>query len=150
MKSCKFILVFLSTIILFTACSKDSNDNKPKTKTDLISQASWKFNSASASGFGDVSSQIPACYKDNTYTFVSGGTGTVDESTNVCSPSTAGSFTWNFANNETGLHISTRFLQAVHQDFTYYFPYGNKSCSFADNDNCSSAAHNGSSHIYTS
>jgi hypothetical protein len=118
MKSCKFILAFLSTIILFTACKKDSNNNKPKTNTDLITQASWKFGSASATNFGDVSSQIPACYKDNIYTFVSGGSGNVDESTNVCSPSSAGSFTWNFTNNETGLHISTPLFQGGSSDFT--------------------------------
>ena len=101
----------------FSACKKDNKDN-PKTNTDLITQASWKFSAASASGFGDISSQIPDCYKDNTYTFVSDGSGTINESTNVCSPSTAGAFTWNFTNNETGLHISTTLFQNGTSDFT--------------------------------
>jgi hypothetical protein len=118
MKPCKFILGFLTTIVLFSACKKDSNNNnKPKTNTDLITQASWKFSAASAAGFGDVSSYIPACYKDNTYTFVSDGSGSVDESTNICAPSSAGPFTWSFTSNEDTLHISTPLFQGGSSDF---------------------------------
>jgi len=101
----------------FSACKKDSNNDKPKTKTDLLTQASWKFSSASASGL-DVSSQIPDCYKDNTYTFVADGSGSTNESTNVCSPTTAGPFTWSFMNNETTLHISTPLFTGGSSDFT--------------------------------
>jgi hypothetical protein len=108
-------ILFAGTL---SACKKDSDKDKPKTNTDLLTQASWKFSAASASGFGDVSSQIPDCYKDNTYTFVSDGSGSVNESTDVCSPSTAGAFTWNFANNETGLHVSTPLFTAGSSDFT--------------------------------
>ena len=117
MKPSKLILAFLSTIILFTACKKDSG-NKQKTNTDLLTQASWKFSAASAAGYGDVSSYIPSCYKDNTYAFTSNGSGSVDESTDVCSPSTAGSFSWSFLNNETTLHISTALFQGGSSDFT--------------------------------
>jgi len=108
-------ILFVSTL---TACKKDSNNDKPKTNTDLLTQASWKFSSASASGFGDISSQIPDCYKDNSYTFSSTGQGAVDESTIVCSPSSAGPFTWNFANNETSLHVSTTLFANGSSDFT--------------------------------
>ena len=117
MKPCKFILVFLTTIVLFTACKKDSNNSKTKTNTDLLTQASWKFSAASATGYGDVSSYIPACYKDNTYTFVSDGSGSVDESTSVCSPSTAGPFTWSFTSTEDTLHISTPLFQGGSSNF---------------------------------
>jgi hypothetical protein len=108
------VILFLS----FSGCEKDSDNDKPKTNTDLLTQASWKFSSASASGFGDVSSQIPDCYKDNIYTFVADGTGSTNESTNVCSPSTAGAFTWNFMSNETTLHISTPLFTGGSSDFT--------------------------------
>ncbi|HEY7162317.1 MAG TPA: lipocalin family protein [Acidobacteriota bacterium] len=113
--------IFIVAILFFsafTACKKDSNNDKPKTNTDLLTQASWKFSNASASGFGDITSQIPDCYKDNSYTFSSTGQGAVDESTIVCSPSSAGPFTWNFANNETQLHISTTLFQNGSSDFT--------------------------------
>jgi len=112
-------LVILAVFILgLSACKKGSDNNNPKTNTDLLTQTSWKFSSASAPPFGDVSSQIPDCYKDNSYTFVSNGTGSTDESANVCSPSTAGPFTWSFMNNETTLHISTPLFTGGSSDFT--------------------------------
>ena len=63
MKTCKFILAFLSTIIVFTACKKDSDNNTPKTKTELLAQGTWKFDNAKVSG--TISSLIQACQKDN-------------------------------------------------------------------------------------
>jgi hypothetical protein len=113
-------ILILAVLLLgaFSACKKDSNNDKPKTNTDLLTQASWKFGSASASGIGDVSSYIPDCYKDNTYTFVADGSGSTNESTNVCSPSTAGPFTWSFMTNETILHISTPLFTGGSSDFT--------------------------------
>src|SRR5438128_1129104 len=94
----------------FVACKKSSSPHV-KTKTELLAQSSWKLSTAVATGFGDVTSQVPACYKDNIYTFVANGTGTINESTNVCSPTTAGPFTWNFLNNEGTLHLSAAFFQ---------------------------------------
>ena len=114
----KPIVILAISVLVFSACKKDSDNDKPKTNTDLLTQASWKFSSASASGFGDVSSQVPDCYKDNIYTFVADGTGSTDESTNVCSPSTAGAFTWSFMNNETTLHVSTPLFTGGSSDFT--------------------------------
>ena len=113
-------ILILAIVVLgtFSACKKDSAKDTPKTNTDLLTQASWRFSSASASGFGDVSSQIPDCYKDNSYTFSSTGQGAVNESTIVCSPSSAGPFTWNFANNETGLHVSTPLFASGSSDFS--------------------------------
>jgi lipocalin-like protein len=110
---------FLFFSVLFFACKKSNNNNNTqKTKTQLITQASWKMSTVSAAGFGDITAQIPACYKDNVYTFASNGSGNVDESTNVCSPSTAGAFTWSFLNNETTLHISTTLFQGGSSDFS--------------------------------
>ena len=115
----KLILKTIAALILisflFAACKKSKHI---KTNTELITQSSWKFDHATASGFGDVSSQIPACYKDNIIAFVSNGTGTVDESTTVCSPSNAGNFTWSFQTNETMLHLSTVLFSGGTTDFT--------------------------------
>ena len=108
--------IFLGILCLILASCKKSGH--VKTNTELITQSSWKFDHATASGFGDISSQIPACYKDNIVAFVSNGTGTVDESTNVCSPSNAGSFTWSFQSNETMLHLSTVLFSGGSGDFT--------------------------------
>jgi hypothetical protein len=118
MKSCKFILAFLSAIILFAACSKDSNNNTPKTKTDLLVQSSWKFDNATVNG-SDVSSLIQGCQKDNTITFAAGGTGTLDEGATKCGSSDPQSnpFTWNFATNETVLHVSATLFTGGSSDF---------------------------------
>jgi hypothetical protein len=111
------LILFLFATVLSFSCKK-SDSTKPKTKTDLLTQASWKFSSANAQGAGDITAQIPDCYKDNIYTFSSNGSGNVNESTNVCSPSTAGPFTWSFANNEATLHISTTLFPGGSSDFT--------------------------------
>ena len=118
MKSCKFILAFLSAVILFTACSKDSNNNAPKTKTDLLVQSSWKFDNATVNG-SDVSSLIQGCQKDNTITFAAGGTGTLDEGATKCSSNDPQSspFTWSFATNETVLHVSATLFTGGSSDF---------------------------------
>ena len=101
--------------MILVSCKKSGH---VKTKTELITQSSWKLDHATAVGFGDITAQIPACYKDNVVAFVSNGTGTVDESTNVCSPSNAGSFTWIFQTNETMLHLSTTLFSGGSGDFT--------------------------------
>jgi hypothetical protein len=116
------ILPILGLFILslfFFNCHKDNNNNPPpKTKTELITQSTWKLSTVSAAGFGDITAQIPACYKDNIYTFASNGSGSVNESTTVCSPTTAGPFTWSFMNNETTLHISTTLFTGGSSDFS--------------------------------
>jgi len=113
--------VVLSMSLLFAACSKsDSNNNTSKTKTQLISQASWKFSSATVNGT-DISSLINSCQKDNILTFsATGGTGTLDEGATKCSagdPQT-NPFTWSFTNNESTLHVSQVFFTGGSSDFT--------------------------------
>jgi hypothetical protein len=118
MKPFKFVLAFLSTTILFTACKKDSDNNKSKTKTDLLIQSSWKFDNVTVNG-SDVSSVVQGCQKDNTLTFAAGGTGTLDEGATKCSsndPQTS-PFTWNFASNETVLHVSATLFTGGSSDF---------------------------------
>jgi hypothetical protein len=113
-------LVACLAVVLFSipACQKD-NDPAPKTNTDRITTGTWKFSTA-VSGSTDVSGFIQACIKDNIYTFVAAGTGTMDESTTKCNmadPQTV-SFTWNFASGETVLHVSTVLFPGGSNDFT--------------------------------
>lgn len=110
--------LYISLLLLFVvACQKDE-DPTPPTKTELIVSAGWKFDRATAGSYGDVSSYIDACYKDNIITFSTGGTGTVNEATVVCAPSTAGSFTWSFTNNETTLNTSSALFPGGAVSFT--------------------------------
>jgi hypothetical protein len=113
-------LVVLSMSLFFAACSKSDSNNTTKTKTQLITQASWKFSIATVNGT-DVSSLINSCQKDNVLTFsATGGTGTLDEGPTKCNsgdPQTT-PFTWSFTNNESTLHVSQVFFTGGSSDFT--------------------------------
>ncbi len=92
-------------MIAGTGCQKDAA--APKTKTQLLTQASWKFSTASASGTDITNNAAIACIKDDVITFTSSLTGTITEGTIICSPTTAGSFTWSFQSSETQLQMSS-------------------------------------------
>ncbi len=105
-------LVILATanLLLFNSCKK-SNSSGPvsKTKTQLISQSSWRLTGAKIAGGGSVINDLQDCQKDNVYTFHTDGTGDADENTLKCNTSDpqTNPFTWNFQSNETILFIST-------------------------------------------
>lgn len=110
----------VALLLIFNAsCSKDDNPpDTSKTKTELITSASWKFDKATTASIGDISSFIDACFKDNTITFAVNKTGNVNEGTLVCTPSYAGNFTWEFQTNETILHLSAAIFTGGSTDFT--------------------------------
>jgi len=92
------------------------------TKTYYITRNTWKFQSATASGFGDVSSFLQACQKDNILTFAGTagtGTGTLDEGPTKCNagdPQTS-PFTWNFQSNESQLFVSATLFTSGSNTF---------------------------------
>jgi hypothetical protein len=98
------LLVLISLPVYFLSCKKEKSA-KALTKTELLSSQPWKFDKATVAG-QDVGSQIPACYQDNLFTLKADKTGSIDESTNVCTPSTAGTFTWRFSTSEDSLILS--------------------------------------------
>ena len=105
------LILAVSTIFILGSCSKSSDNSSPKTKTELLTQASWKFKGATVGGV-DVSGLLQACQKDNIYTFAAGGTGTYDEGPTKCGtsdPQTV-SFTWNFSDNEATLNVSQALI----------------------------------------
>jgi hypothetical protein len=114
-----FSTIILAFAILVTiGCNNDTPDN-PKTKTELLTTGTWKFSTATSSG-SDVSGFIQACIKDNIYTFVAAGTGTMDEGATKCNggdPQTS-PYTWNFASNETVIHVSSVLFPGGTNDFT--------------------------------
>jgi hypothetical protein len=112
--------LILATVLCFTALfftNCDKNDNPPPSNTDYITKSSWKFSSAKAGG-ADVTGLVPACFKDNTMLFVANGTGTINESTNVCAPASPASFTWVFQNNGTEINMSTPIVSGGSGVFT--------------------------------
>jgi hypothetical protein len=94
-------IIFLSAFVIImsstnSSCKKKDKVTPPKTKTELITSAAWKYESAGidsdnngtidipipATGLGS----LPACQTDNVSTLVSNGTGTVDEGPTKCAP----------------------------------------------------------------
>jgi hypothetical protein len=119
MKLLNLIAVTLSAVVFFTDCSKSSDNSTQKTKTEFLTQSSWKFDNAKVGGT-DISAFLQTCQKDNIIVFASAGTGTLDEGATRCNqndPQTI-AFTWNFASNETILHISTMLFTGGSSDFT--------------------------------
>jgi len=108
------ILAFtLSMFISAVSCKKSGAgpDTPAKSKTTLLTQASWKIQAvgidADKNGVAetDMTSSLPACQVDNIYSFKTDGTGMVDESAAKCNsadPQTK-PFTWLFKNTETVL-----------------------------------------------
>ena len=110
-----FATVLCFTALFFTDCNK--NDNPAPSSTDYITKSSWKFSSAKAGGT-DVTSLVPACFKDNTMLFLINGTGTINESTNVCSPASPANFTWVFQNNGKEINLSQPIVSGGSTVFT--------------------------------
>jgi len=110
------ILTSMCLLSLFiTACKKEKS-SKPPTKTELITSKAWKYDKVTIAG-QDAGGQVPNCYKDNLYTLKTDKTGTIDESTDVCTPSTAGNFTWRFSSNEDSLILSMPLIAGLSGSF---------------------------------
>jgi hypothetical protein len=104
--------VFLAASVLllaFTFGCKKGGGSGPKSKTELLTQASWKYENAAVDvdRNGTPDSPLPAgildaCELDNTITFSSNGTGVVDEGGTKCNGADPQSapFNWSFKNNE--------------------------------------------------
>ncbi len=116
MKLKSITIILLLAGLCFIGCKKSSTH--VKTNTELITQSSWQFDNATVNG-SDVSSLLQSCQKDNTIVFTSAGTGTLDEGATKCNagdPQTD-PFSWNFASNETVLHVSTVLFTGGSSDF---------------------------------
>lgn len=104
-------------MLVFSSCDKDDNPAPTnKTKTELLTQSSWKFEKATSGGI-DVSAVIPSCSKDNIATFSSNLTGTIAEGAEICDPSSAGDFTWEFRTGETILYVSAALIPLGSNEF---------------------------------
>ncbi len=100
-----------ASLALFAMTSCDKKDAPPKSKTVLLTQASWKYKSATIGG-ADASSYIQACQKDNILVFAAAGTGNVNEGASKCNggdPDTI-PFTWIFNAGETTLELSVEII----------------------------------------
>jgi hypothetical protein len=109
----------LALVVLFTvSCKKNETSPPPPTNTELLSQSSWTLLSATASGTDVTNNAALTCFKDNVITFAANGSFTINEGVNICSPSTAGSFTWSFQSSETQLVLSAPLIPGGSSTFT--------------------------------
>ena len=118
-KQSLWIITAFAFIVLASPACKKHKDTPQKTKTELITQSSWKFDNAKVGG-NDVSAFLQTCQKDNILFFSANGTGTVDEGATKCNggdPQT-NPFTWSFLSNETMLHVSANFFSGGSGDIT--------------------------------
>ncbi|MEP7257706.1 MAG: hypothetical protein ABI687_04950 [Flavitalea sp.] len=123
MKYCLFLGLGFA-IIVIASCKKDSVKT-PVTNTTLISSSTWKYDTAAidANNDGTMDTAIPSgtiadCEKDNTATFVSGGTGVADEGALKCDdsdPQTT-AFTWVFSSDEKMLTFTGPVFSVIDGD----------------------------------
>lgn len=121
-----FRMALLAGSTLFIgSCSKD--DDSGPSKTSLITSAAWKYENAGldVNKDGFIDTAVPAgflvdCDKDNTITFKSDGTGTLDEGATKCDPGNpqTSAFTWSFKNNETMLNFPTAIFTGISGDIS--------------------------------
>jgi hypothetical protein len=111
--------ISMATAFIFSSCNKDDDNTPAKTKTELITSASWKFSSATVGGT-DVSAFLQACQKDNKVTLVAAGTGTLDEGTTKCNAGDPQitNITWNFQSSETQVFVSYPLFTGGSSTFT--------------------------------
>lgn len=111
-----FALGFI--MLFFVGCKKEGTTAPPPTNTQLLSQSSWTLLSASASGTDVTNNALLTCFKDNVIAFAANGSFTINEGAIICSPSTAGSFTWTFQGGETQLVLSAPLIPGGSSTFT--------------------------------
>src|SRR5436189_4527243 len=110
-----YVLALISIGFITYGCNKDDDNNSTddvKAKVQLITSATWKYDTAAISDKdGNPTLALPSgiiqsCDKDNTITFKSDSTGTLNQGTTKCSPSDpqTTSFKWWFKEKGTVLY----------------------------------------------
>ena len=119
-----FNFIIAASLLFVAACSKSSS----KTKAEYLVTSAWKYSAAGLDldGNGSIDviapvSLVEACLTDNTITFKSDKTGSIDEGPSKCDASDAQvtPFTWELkelSNNETQLVLSTSIVVGIGND----------------------------------
>lgn len=101
------IAALLISSVLFVSCKKKE---KEPTKEELLTNGKWKLTGASAAGgLYDLMTSFKDCQKDNTFTFNTNKSITVDEGATKCNDTakqTITDGTWALTNNDTKMTIS--------------------------------------------
>ena|SRR4028118_2422401 len=125
-KLVRITLLTMTAVAVFSiGCSKSSKEESAPTKTALITTSTWKFSEAGLDNDGNGKIDVPApasaldaCIIDNTLTFKSDKSGTIDEGAKKCNttdPQTS-PFTWSLNADETQINFSTPVFAGIGGD----------------------------------
>jgi hypothetical protein len=113
MKKIIWLPVLAIGLFLALVCGCNKNNQPPVSRTALLTGATWKFDTAGIDlnmdgtvDFADTT--IQPCQKNNTYSFKSDSTGTMDEGATKCNstdPQTVG-FHWAFNASQTVINAT--------------------------------------------
>ncbi|MBT9393093.1 lipocalin family protein [Hymenobacter sp. NST-14] len=128
MKRISFLALAVAASSAFVGCSSDnkSEDPTPKTKAEMLAAHDWIMTGAEVTVSGQTVDAYQVgmfedCEKDDFYHFVNtsnGGTYTLNENTNVCSPSGAEAGTWALNSDQTKLTLTAQGSQAEESTIT--------------------------------
>ncbi|HQD09493.1 MAG TPA: hypothetical protein PLQ65_07505 [Flavihumibacter sp.] len=110
MKLTSLALAAAAITVITTASSCKKEDEKPKSKTELLTAGSWKVTAymlVSGATTYDFWKEAEPCLKDNITTFVADGTLIGDEGATKCNAGDDQTYTstWKFAENETKIEF---------------------------------------------
>ena len=108
----KLLAIGILSATALISCSKDSSTNNTKSKTELLTQKTWKFEiyglDENNNGVIEESeNNMMPCESDDVFTFHADGTGIFAGGTLQCTPGEPSTvdFNWSFMNNETELAV---------------------------------------------
>lgn len=134
MFSSKKIITLITMVIVIAACSK--NNDKPKSKTELLTIGTWKLMAATFHGDSDGNGSIedvdlfsifPDCAKDDVTTYYPDGDALNEEGPTRCDPTIPETyeFNWEFKENETKLNTGGKdfiILELTSTTLKYIIP----------------------------
>jgi hypothetical protein len=113
----KLALLCIIGAVSFTACQTDSETPAPNSKTQLLTAGPWHITSwTKTTGSGtpaNLLTAMPACARDDRYTFGTNGVLTVTEGPTACAGSSPQApAPWNFNSAQTVLTIGSSGMGA--------------------------------------
>jgi len=99
----------MTLTLIWTACSKSKSSNSNNSNMTLMTQAIWKYDTSgidlNKDGVVDLTDNLQACVKDNTYQFKTDSTVIVDEGATKCNstdPQTA-TYSWSISSGNPAI-----------------------------------------------
>ena len=123
-----FNFVCALAVAAIAGCTKNSNEKAPAlSAAEMLTAKPWRllsygFDSNKNGAVDSNEEAIKACEMDNTYTFNRGGSGIVNENSNICTGSDPShQFIWALKNNNTVLdfYFGAAYIVKISSDSLY-------------------------------